>query len=149
MTGRHVPVRDGRAIVGRGVWGGLEPLSGQDDNAEATLAPPKGGSGSMPSVVAVRRIRKSYPFPLAFGFRLLTAITTPLYLPGTILVVVAAITYFLHSMTMPAFGRALREASGMIWILTTTLISMTPKRSLITAVRAAKAAKIKGENTDA
>ncbi len=44
----------------------------------------------------------------------ISAVTTPLYLPGFILVVVVAITFFLHRMTGPALGRAVSESSRVL-----------------------------------
>ncbi|MFH1763928.1 MAG: L-lactate permease, partial [Gemmatimonadota bacterium] len=44
----------------------------------------------------------------------ISAVTTPLYLPGFILVLVVAITFFLHRMTGPALRRAVSESSRVL-----------------------------------
>lgn len=44
----------------------------------------------------------------------ITASTTPLYLPGTIMVVVVLITFFLHRMTPRALGAAVGDSSKVI-----------------------------------
>ena len=42
------------------------------------------------------------------------AASTPLYLPGTILIIVCIITYFLHKMNTRDFQRAFRDSAGML-----------------------------------
>lgn len=44
----------------------------------------------------------------------ISAVTTPLYLPGFALLVVVAVTFFLHRMTLPALGRALSESGRVL-----------------------------------
>jgi lactate permease len=44
----------------------------------------------------------------------INASSAPLYLPGMILVVVCAITFFLHKMTVPAFKSAFSESAKML-----------------------------------
>ena len=44
----------------------------------------------------------------------ISAVTTPLYLPGFVLIVVVAITFFLHRMTGPALKRAVSESSRVL-----------------------------------
>jgi lactate permease len=44
----------------------------------------------------------------------ISAATTPLYLPGFVLVVVVAATYFMHRMSFPALKRAVSESSRVL-----------------------------------
>ena len=44
----------------------------------------------------------------------ITAATTPLYLPGTVLLLVIVITYFFHSMSRESFGKAFHESGKML-----------------------------------
>ena len=50
----------------------------------------------------------------------------PLYLPGTIFVLVAALTVFLHRMPGTAFGRALKRSSSMLASASVALIFTVP-----------------------
>lgn len=45
----------------------------------------------------------------------ISASTSPLYLPGFILIAVAAITVFAHKMNRQQFAKALKESSSMLW----------------------------------
>ncbi len=59
----------------------------------------------------LRLVRVAWDDIFATG---ISAVTTPLYLPGFILVVVVGITFFLHRMTAPALRRAVSESSRVL-----------------------------------
>ncbi|MDN5211309.1 L-lactate permease [Fulvivirgaceae bacterium BMA12] len=52
--------------------------------------------------------------------------STPLYLPGTILILVGIITYFLHKMTLPQLGKAINDSSKMVFGAGFVLIFTVP-----------------------
>jgi lactate permease len=58
----------------------------------------------------------------------ISASTTPLYLPGFILVVVVAMTFFLHRMSAPALGRAVADSyrvllgAGFVLVFTVPMV---------------------------
>ncbi len=45
----------------------------------------------------------------------INASTSPFYLPGTILLIVSLITYYLHKMPQPAFTKAFKASAKMLW----------------------------------
>lgn len=58
----------------------------------------------------LKRFSITWPSVIGTG---VSASTTPLYLPGTLLVLTACITFFLHRMQKDAFGRAVKESVRM------------------------------------
>jgi lactate permease len=59
----------------------------------------------------LRLVRVAWENIFATG---ISAVTTPLYLPGFILLIVVAVTYYVHRMTRPALKRALSESSRVL-----------------------------------
>jgi lactate permease len=56
----------------------------------------------------------------------INAVVKPLYLPGTVFVVVALMTLVLHRMPLPAFGRALRSSGGTMLAAAPALLLAVP-----------------------
>jgi lactate permease len=59
----------------------------------------------------LRAVRIAWDDVLSTG---ISAATTPLYLPGFILVLVVAVTFFMHRMSVPALRRAVSESSRVL-----------------------------------
>ena len=68
-------------------------------------------------------IKISWPDILGAG---VDGVSTPLYLPGTILILVVAVTYFLHNMDLSQLGKALGDSSKMVFGAGYVLIFTVP-----------------------
>ena len=77
----------------------------------------------LPFKAFLTSIKVSWPDILDTG---VDGVSTPLYLPGTILILVVAITYFLHHMDLNQLGRALRDSSKMVFGAGYVLIFTVP-----------------------
>lgn len=77
----------------------------------------------LPFKAFLTSIKVSWPDILDTG---VDGVSTPLYLPGTILILVVAITYFLHHMDLNQLGRALCDSSKMVFGAGYVLIFTVP-----------------------
>ena len=68
-------------------------------------------------------VKISWPDILGAG---VDGVSTPLYLPGTILILVVAVTYFLHNMDLNQLGKALSDSSKMVFGAGYVLIFTVP-----------------------
>ena len=68
-------------------------------------------------------VKISWPDILGAG---VDGVSTPLYLPGTILILVVAVTYFLHNMDLSQLGKALGDSSKMVFGAGYVLIFTVP-----------------------